>query len=77
VQEKDTAYPSAHSCGTGAWYGVLLDAFPSERAMLDDLAREAAMARLYAGIHYRFGTESGQALGRAAARLALERRGLE
>jgi membrane-associated phospholipid phosphatase len=71
------SYPSAHSCGTGAWYGVLADAFPSERAMLADLALEAGMARIYVGLHYRFDIEAGQALGRAAARLALERRGLE
>jgi membrane-associated phospholipid phosphatase len=71
------SYPSAHSCGTGAWQGVLTDAFPSERAMLADLAQEAGMSRVYAGIHYRFDFEAGQVLGRAAARLALERRGLE
>lgn len=71
------SYPSAHSCGTGAWYGILADAFPSERAMLSDLALEAGMARIYVGLHYRFDIEAGQALGRAAARLALERRGLE
>jgi membrane-associated phospholipid phosphatase len=45
--------------------------------MLADLALEAGMARIYVGLHYRFDIEAGQALGRAAARLALERRGLE
>ena len=71
------SYPSAHSCETGAYHGVLADAFPSERAMLDDLAQEASMSRVYAGIHYRFDGEAGLALGRATARLALRRRGLE
>jgi membrane-associated phospholipid phosphatase len=71
------SYPSAHSCATGAWLGVLGDAFPSERATLDGLGIEAALARIYAGLHYPFDTQAGQALGRAAARLALQRRGLE
>jgi membrane-associated phospholipid phosphatase len=71
------SFPSGHSCGTGAWQGVLTDAFPSERATIEALAEEGSMSRVYAGIHYRFDIEAGQALGRAAARLALERRGLE
>lgn len=71
------SYPSAHSCETGAFHGVLTDAFPSERAMLDALAQEASMSRVYGGIHYRFDGEAGLALGRAAAGLALQRRGLE
>ena len=71
------SYPSAHSCDTGAWQTVLTDAFPGERASLEGIAQEAAMSRVYAGIHYRFDIEGGLAIGRAAARLALERRGLE
>ena len=71
------SYPSAHSCDTGAWQTVLTDAFPGERATLEGIAQEAAMSRVYAGIHYRFDIEGGLAIGRAAARLALERRGLE
>jgi len=35
------------------------------------------MSRIYGGTHYRFDMDSGHAIGRAAARLALERRGLE
>jgi membrane-associated phospholipid phosphatase len=71
------SYPSAHSCETGAFHGVLTDAFPSERAMLDALAQEASMSRVYGGIHYRFDGDAGLALGRAAATLALRRLGLE
>jgi membrane-associated phospholipid phosphatase len=55
----------------------LTDAFPSERAMLDALAQEASMSRVYGGIHYRFDGDAGLALGRAAATLALRRLGLE
>ena len=71
------SYPSAHSCETGAFHGVLADAFPAERAMLDAVAQEASMSRVYGGIHYRFDGEAGLALGRAAAALALRRQGLE
>ena len=65
------SYPSAHSCFSGAFSGVLADAFPSERARVDSMAHEAALSRLYAGIHYRFDFETGLALGRSAAALAL------
>jgi hypothetical protein len=71
------SYPSAHSCETGAFQEVLGAAFPSERPMLEKLAQEASTSRFYAGLHYRFDGDAGLALGRAAARIALERRGLE
>lgn len=71
------SYPSAHSCESGAWESVLDEAFPSERAMVGAMAKEASMSRVYAGLHYRFDGESGLTLGRSVARLALERRGLE
>jgi hypothetical protein len=65
------SYPSAHSCFSGAYSGVLATAFPSERARLEAVAQEASLSRLYAGIHYRFDMEAGLALGRRAAALAL------
>jgi membrane-associated phospholipid phosphatase len=65
------SYPSAHSCFSGAFSAVLIDAFPSERARLEAAAQEASLSRLYAGIHYRFDFEAGLALGRGAAALAL------
>jgi hypothetical protein len=65
------SYPSAHSCFSGALSGVLMAAFPSERASLEAMAQEASLSRLYAGIHYRFDFEKGLALGRSAAALAL------
>jgi hypothetical protein len=46
-------------------------AFPNERKMLEQVAEEASLSRLYAGIHYRFDMEAGLALGRAAAAKAL------
>ena len=65
------SYPSAHSCFSGAFSGVLVAAFPSERARVEAMALEASLSRLYAGIHYRFDFEAGLALGRSAAALAL------
>jgi hypothetical protein len=50
---------------------VLAAEYPSERPMLDALAQEASLSRLYAGIHYRFDMEAGLALGRRAAAKAL------
>lgn len=65
------SYPSAHSCASGAFSRVLTRAFPRERRRLAQVAEEASLSRLYAGIHYRFDMEVGLALGRAAARKAL------
>jgi hypothetical protein len=71
------SYPSAHSCEAGAWQGVLESAFPTERAMLAATAEEASLARIVGGLHYRFDGDGGLTIGRSAARLALERRGIE
>jgi membrane-associated phospholipid phosphatase len=71
------SYPSAHSCESGAFEGVLSDAFPSEREALAATAAEANNSRIYAGFHYRFDGNAGLELGRAAARIALERQSLE
>ena len=65
------SYPSAHSCITGAFVTVLIDAFPGERVRLEGIITEAGLARVYGGIHYRFDIEAGQAIGRGAAALAL------
>src|SRR4029078_10899383 len=65
------SYPSAHSCFSGAFSGVLIDAFPSERARVEAMAREASLSRLHGGLTQRFDFETGLALGRSAAALAL------
>ena len=44
---------------------------------LDSIAQQASMSRVFGGLHYRFDGDGGLAIGHAAARLALERRGLE
>jgi len=65
------SYPSAHSCISGSSTEVLAAMFPNERSMLEAVAEEASLSRLYAGIHYRFDMEAGLALGRRAAAKAL------
>lgn len=67
------AYPSAHSCISSAAAGVLSGLFPSTKAMLDGKVTEAGLARLYAGLHFRFDLTAGQEIGRKVAELALTR----
>ncbi|HEY0674404.1 MAG TPA: vanadium-dependent haloperoxidase [Longimicrobiales bacterium] len=64
------SYPSAHSCISGAITTTLIAAFPSERSVLEALAFEAGMSRVFAGIHYRFDSLAGLELGAGVARKA-------
>jgi membrane-associated phospholipid phosphatase len=66
------SYPSAHSCITSALMSVVADALPSERRALNGIIELAGLSRIYGGIHYQFDVEAGQAIGRAAAELALK-----
>ena len=61
------AYPSNHSTLVASAATVLGAIFPSERSRLEVLAEEGAISRLYGGIHYRFDTVAGLALGRRVA----------
>ena len=64
------SYPSGHSCITTTILTVLIDAFPDERERLESLITVIGLSRMYAGLHYRFDVEAGQAIGRGAAALA-------
>ena len=66
------SYPSAHSCITGALTESMALAFPDERRRVEEIATEASLSRLYAGVHYRFDMEAGLVLGRAIARKAAD-----
>lgn len=61
------SYPAAHGCAPAAITNVLAYFFPSEAASIQARADEAALTRLWAGIHYRSDIETGLALGRAVA----------
>ena len=65
------SYPSNHAAISAAMARVLADRFPSESRRLDDLAEQAALSRVYGGIHYRFDGEAGLSLGRTVATWAL------
>jgi membrane-associated phospholipid phosphatase len=64
------SYPSGHSCVTGGFMYVMIDAFPSERERLEKIITDAGLSRMYGGIHYRFDVDAGRAIGQAAAALA-------
>ena len=65
------SYPSNHAAISAGMARVLGDRFPSEARRLDDLADQAALSRIYGGIHYRFDGEVGLSLGRTVATWAL------
>jgi hypothetical protein len=65
------SYVSGHAAFSGAAAEVLGHLFPRERAQLQAQAEEAAMSRLYGGIHYRFDSEVGLRMGRAVGALAV------
>jgi len=66
------AYPSNHAALSRAAAEVLASVFPGERDRLLKMAEDAAISRIYAGIHYRFDATAGLALGRRTAERALE-----
>jgi hypothetical protein len=65
--------PGVPAVGPGFWVSSAVPIVPA----LEGIAQQPSMSRVYAGIHSRFDGEGGLAIGRAAARLALERHGLE
>ena len=66
------SYPSAHTCFSGAAAEMLGVFFPAKTDSLDAMVHEAGLARMYAGIHYRFDVDMGQQLGRQVARFVSE-----
>src|SRR6266852_6628370 len=66
------SYPSAHSCFSGAAVGMLSEFFPAKADSLDAMVNQAGLARIYAGIHYRFDVDVGQQLGRQVAQFVGE-----
>ena len=67
------SYTSGHSTFSGAASRVLGALFPDQREIVDALAQEASVSRIYGGIHYRFDADEGIASGRNVAELAVAR----
>ncbi len=65
------SYPSNTACISAAEAEVVGALVPGERTRLHALAAEAALSRVYAGIHFRFDGDAGLELGRRVARHAL------
>jgi membrane-associated phospholipid phosphatase len=65
------SYVSGHSTTSGAASTVLGHFFPQQRAALDAMADEAAVSRLYGGIHFASDNAAGLELGRKIGREAL------
>ncbi|MEP6833137.1 MAG: vanadium-dependent haloperoxidase [Gemmatimonas sp.] len=65
------SYPSAHSCLSSAAAGVITGLFPNTKSVMDAKVAEAGVARIYAGLHYRFDITAGQELGYKVAAVAL------
>jgi len=66
------SYTSGHSTFSAAAASVVGHIYPAEKARADAWAAEAAISRVYAGIHYRFDAEVGNTQGRAVANYAID-----
>jgi membrane-associated phospholipid phosphatase len=65
-------YPSGHATMSGAAASILAYLFPADSEYFHKQAEEAAMSRLWGGVHFRVDNEVGLALGRSVASLAIE-----
>jgi membrane-associated phospholipid phosphatase len=65
------SYTSGHSTTSGAASTVLAAFCPAKAAELAAIAEEAALSRLYGGIHFRSDKEVGLAVGRRVGGVAL------
>jgi len=67
------SYVSGHSTVSGAAETALAAFFPGRKPELHALAEQAAMSRLYGGIHYRSDDDEGLRLGRRVGEWVLKR----
>ncbi|MCU0637506.1 MAG: phosphatase PAP2 family protein [Methanothrix sp.] len=66
------SYTSGHATFSGAASIVLSCIFPAKKDDLLAMADEAAISRLYGGIHYRFDNDRGLESGRMIGRMAIQ-----
>lgn len=67
------SYLSGHATFSGAASRILAEVFPEEAEAVIAMGEEAAMSRLYGGIHYRYDNDDGLTLGRKIADVAIRR----
>ncbi|MGH9224240.1 MAG: vanadium-dependent haloperoxidase [Acidimicrobiales bacterium] len=67
------SYVSGHAGFSGAAATVLSYFFPNEAKTFSDKAQEAAMSRLYGGIHYRSDNDNGLVLGNSVGQAVVDR----
>lgn len=67
------SYVSGHASASGAAAAVLVRFFPEQRAGIEAAAEEAAMSRLYGGIHFRSDNDEGLKLGRRIGALIADK----
>ena len=68
------SYPSGHATISGAASAVIGHFAPSRKSEVDQMALEAAVSRLYGGIHFTSDDDEGLELGRRIGKRAIERR---
>ena len=74
VTPTHPSYVSGHASASGAAAEVLKAFFPKDARRIDAWAAEAAVSRLYGGIHYREDNDAGLELGRRVGRRVVEER---
>jgi membrane-associated phospholipid phosphatase len=67
------SYTSGHSTFSGSSSELLAYFFPRDARALRAMAEEAAVSRLFGGIHYRFDNDAGLQVGKRLAGLAIQR----
>ncbi|MCP8971048.1 vanadium-dependent haloperoxidase [Ectobacillus ponti] len=69
------SYPSAHATISGCAEAVLTYFFPAYSARIQEIVREAALSRFYAGVHFQADNDEGLRLGRQIGNIALRELG--
>ena len=67
------SYPSGHSTQSSAAAEVMGELFPDRGAFYAAKGEEASLSRVWAGVHYRFDVEQGEALGRKVGEAVVAR----
>src|ERR671911_2757456 len=65
------SYPAAHACISTAAGHTLAGLFPRDAEAMRALGKQAADARMWAGIHYPSDVEAGRVIGEAVAKQAI------